>query len=68
VEVDIEYANRLTTGITLHSPVFTQPGSIISVTDGVNSDNGQLQSINLNFARGKESILVQTILDTEMLV
>lgn len=68
VEIDAEYSNRLPTNITLHSQTFTQPGSLISVTDGVNSDKGLLKTINLNYARTKTSILVQSILDTEMLV
>ena len=68
VEIDSEYANMLQTNITLHSKTFTQPGSLISVTDNVNSDKGLLKIININYARTINSILVQSLLDVEMLL
>jgi len=68
VEIDAEYVNRLQTNVTLHSQTFTQPGSLISITDNTNSDKGLLKTININYARTTNSILVQSLLDIEMIL
>ncbi len=68
VGIDESYINRLKTDILLHSQEFTQPGSLISVTDGINSDNGILQSILIEYARTLDSIVSKSNLSTEMLV
>ena len=65
VEIDTNSTNRRNQSLTIHSPIFMQPGSIIRTVEGIDESNGLLKSINISYSRNGNSVSVGSTVGVE---
>lgn len=67
VAIDESYVDRQPTTLTGHSSTFTQPGSLVSVSDTNETIVGRLDGLSLSYAKGRDNIELLSELNLECL-